>query len=77
VPNSRFVTPEMIIHFLGVFAFFCEGKGEPRGIEQEVKNINQFSFKQKLKTNTTTEISTTTTEIKPIEPVFLFENFFI
>ncbi|CBY25171.1 unnamed protein product [Oikopleura dioica] len=48
----------MIIHFLGVFAFFCEGKGEPIGIEQE--------------TNTTTEISTTTTEIKPIEPSDVF-----
>ena len=39
-------------------------------IEQEVKNINQLFFKQKLKTTTTTEIS-------PIEPVFWFENFFI
>ena len=34
-------------------------------------------FKQKLKLTTTTEISTTTTEITSIEPVFLFENFFI
>jgi len=42
------------------------------------KNINQrFFFKQKLKTTTTTQISTTTTQITPIEPVFWFKNFFI
>ena len=47
-------------------------------IEQEVENINHLLFfKQNLKTTTTTEISTTTTQILPIEPVFWFENFFV
>ncbi|CBY14471.1 unnamed protein product [Oikopleura dioica] len=41
-------------------------------IEQEVKNVNSLFFKQKLKTTTTTQISTTTTQITPIEPSDVF-----